>query len=215
MNVSASSFLSTFIDKPVPLLQQPDTNAHLYQDHKVVVCGRGKGAYNRPGNKSFRSLIRNYLQAYMTATSKFQKGDILHRIVDDVREQELVFVKKTSNGWTRISEKEMKDKIGHAVREAVAQEHRNQKEITNGTHGSCSIGSSGDMSASANSSSSNHHQFPSDLDERRSHFDRMLERFRQGQVQSQVLAVSNDPVVGPDVDPLIGSFAHVSSHAAV
>ena len=94
-----------------------------------VVCGRGKGSYNRPGNKKFRALVATYIPQYMNARSKVDKSMILNSIIDKVRSftnpdtgRPAQFVKfsKKEGGWTEIGDDLAREKVGHAMREAIA-----------------------------------------------------------------------------------------------
>ena len=93
-----------------------------------VVCGRGKGSYNRPGNKRFRSLVATYIPQYKRARSKIDKSMVLNDIIDKVRSftnpdsgSAAQFVKYTkSSGWVLIGDEHAREKVGHAIREAIA-----------------------------------------------------------------------------------------------
>ena len=106
-----------------------------------VVCGRGKGSYNRPGNVHFRSLITAYIPQYMRSKSKIDKTTILSSIVDEVRSfrnpetgRSADFVKYTkSAGWSTIGDEQAREKVGHAIREAITtkdnQENNTKKKV--------------------------------------------------------------------------------------
>jgi hypothetical protein len=93
-----------------------------------IFCGRGKGFYNRPGNKSFRTLVGSYIPAYLAAKTKVDKSAVLNTIVDKVRNlhdpttgrpaQFIKFSKKT--GWVEIGDEQAREKVGHAMREAIS-----------------------------------------------------------------------------------------------
>lgn len=166
-------------------------NAPSHADDRTVVCGRGKGAYNRPGNKRFRSLIRSYLPSYLNAPNKLQKGAVIQRIAYDAEAQGLQFVRKTNDlrdEWCELDAKERRDKIGHAIREAVAD----QKNHTSGSLRKKSAQSptemdydalnmiSSDCTISTTHSLDGSEDLDIDLEDRRSRFDRMLESFRLG-----------------------------------
>jgi hypothetical protein len=88
-------------------------------DHDVV-CGRGKGSYNRPGNKVFRHLLQQHVRAYLTARTKLDKSLVLNTIVEQVRRQGR-FIKRGKDGrWHEIGDDVAREKVGHAMREAIA-----------------------------------------------------------------------------------------------
>ena len=92
-----------------------------------VVCGRGKGSYNRPGNKHFRALVATYIPQYQSSRSKVDKSMILNTIIDRVRSftnpdtgLPADFVKYTkTTGWVKIGDEHAREKVGHAIREAI------------------------------------------------------------------------------------------------
>jgi hypothetical protein len=88
-------------------------------DHDVV-CGRGKGSYNRPGNKAFRTLLQQHVRDYLTARTKLDKSLVLSTIVEQVRRRGR-FVKRGKDGrWHEIGDDVAREKVGHAIREAIA-----------------------------------------------------------------------------------------------
>jgi hypothetical protein len=89
-----------------------------------VVCGRGKGSYNRPGNRHFREIVRAHVAEYLSSKSKLDKSLILNRIIEQVRAQNggtALFVKERAKdgAWFEIGDDQAREKVGHAIREAV------------------------------------------------------------------------------------------------
>lgn len=89
-----------------------------------VVCGRGKGSYNKPGNKRFREIVKEHMSEYMGARTKFDKSTVLQNIIDIIREQNngtARFIKQNKDGsWYEISEDAAREKVGHTLRESIA-----------------------------------------------------------------------------------------------
>ena len=90
-----------------------------------VVCGRGKGSYNRPGNRLFRKIVHENILEYTKAKSRFCKSMVLNAIVEKVRNQangKARFVKydKKRGSWLEIGDDQAREKVGHAIREAIA-----------------------------------------------------------------------------------------------
>ena len=87
-----------------------------------VVCGRGKGSYNRPGNRRFRTIVQLHMDEYQ-ASSKTDKTMVLNRIMDLVQAQNkgtTRFVKRGKDGlFTVISDDLTREKVGHAMRETI------------------------------------------------------------------------------------------------
>lgn len=93
-----------------------------------IYCGRGKGFYNRPGNKKFRVLVAAHIRTYVGAKSKVDKSAVLNTIIDEVRStvdpatgRPAQFIKFTKHtGWVEIGDDQAREKVGHAMREAIA-----------------------------------------------------------------------------------------------
>jgi hypothetical protein len=87
-----------------------------------VVCGRGKGSYNRPGNRRFRAIVQQYTDEYQSS-SKIDKTMVLNRIMDLVQAQNegtTRFCKRGKDGlFTVISDDLAREKVGHAIRETI------------------------------------------------------------------------------------------------
>jgi hypothetical protein len=112
-----------------------EIGGHHYEPADVdIFCGRGKGFYNRPGNKTFRTLVCSYIPAYLAAKTKVDKSAVLNTIVDKVRAltdpitgrpaQFIKFSKKT--GWVEIGDEQAREKVGHAMREAISSVEEQQ-----------------------------------------------------------------------------------------
>jgi hypothetical protein len=88
-----------------------------------VVCGRGKGSYNRPGNVAFRKVIRMYIKDYMSARTKFEKTTVLNAVIDRLHTEEqarfLKFNSRTKQ-WFEITDDQAREKVGHTMRETIA-----------------------------------------------------------------------------------------------
>jgi hypothetical protein len=94
-----------------------------------VVCGRGKGSYNRPGNRRFRAIVQQHTDEYQGARSKMEKTMVLNRIMDRVQAQNqgtTMFLKVGKDGlFTVISDDNAREKVGHAIRESILAVEQN------------------------------------------------------------------------------------------
>ena len=98
-----------------------------------VVLGRGKGFYNRPGNKRFREIVCQHMSEYQAARTKLDKSMILNGIIDRVRQENNGrFVKndKKKGGWIVIDDGLAREKVGHAMREAIAAKNGKESELS-------------------------------------------------------------------------------------
>lgn len=102
-----------------------------------VVCGRGKGSYNRPGNRFFQQLCREQMQTYLHASSKTEKSIVLLKIVKTVKSiYNGRFLKYDSRQkcWYEISDSLARSKVGHAMREVMTNKVDNGSSISTDTN---------------------------------------------------------------------------------
>jgi hypothetical protein len=88
-----------------------------------IICGRGKGHYNRPGCKRLREVIRGFIPEYLAAKSKVDKSAVISRILDAVKSQNnstTRFVKCKKGTWYEIGDDQAREKVGHTMRETIA-----------------------------------------------------------------------------------------------
>lgn len=134
-----TSFIAKY-QVPVPTTPTTNSRTNTTADHPIssfhqytptewdVVCGRGKGSYNRPGNKRFRAIVQEHVQEYCSAISKLDKTCVLNRILHCVQAQnqgQAIFCKLKLSVWYCISDDMAREKCGHAIREAIqSAEHQ-------------------------------------------------------------------------------------------
>ena len=86
-------------------------------------CSRKTFGHHRPGNKLFRTIVQDHVHTYISARTKLDKSIVLNRIIEVVRSQEnqtariVKYSKET--GWFDIGDDQAREKVGHAMREAV------------------------------------------------------------------------------------------------
>jgi hypothetical protein len=130
----SNDFLQKFslaVPNAITMLSNTNTETPLESSYEPgcfdVVCGRGKGSYNRPGNKHFRAIVASCVSDYHNAKTKLDKTAVLGGIVDQVQSlrdpqtgKPARFVKYSKqNGWVQIGKDSAREKVGHAMREAV------------------------------------------------------------------------------------------------
>ncbi|GAX26614.1 hypothetical protein FisN_21Lh084 [Fistulifera solaris] len=97
-----------------------------------VVCSRGKVFYSLPGNVRFRNTIRCYISVYLAASSKMDKSAVINKIVDNALNSTkgptrfLKYHARTCT-WSIMGHDQVRDKVGHALREAIYDMERNNK----------------------------------------------------------------------------------------
>jgi hypothetical protein len=103
---------------------------------RIQIRNKCEHENNRPGNKLFRSLVATFIPQYISARTKMDKSMVLNAIIDQVNlytnpDTGLAaqFVKYTKAAeWVMIADEHAREKVGHAIREAIAaQEHTNHR----------------------------------------------------------------------------------------
>ncbi|GKY94838.1 hypothetical protein MPSEU_000449000 [Mayamaea pseudoterrestris] len=119
---SSSASSTTTTAKPLQRKHASHPREPLPND---VVCGRGKGSYNCPGNRKFRAVVKKYMHQYVTAKTKVDKSTVLQAVLNSfVSATNGRFVKydKSLQTYVEIPLHEAREKVGHAMREALAAE---------------------------------------------------------------------------------------------
>jgi hypothetical protein len=84
-----------------------------------VLCGRCKDAFNNIGNRRFRVTVSLWLSRYVNAPTRQDKSLIINAIRELVRETGGRFLKHRNGGFGELSDKEIREKVGHALRDMV------------------------------------------------------------------------------------------------
>ena len=97
-----------------------------------ILCGRGRGVWEHPGNRRFKSLIEAQAEKYATARNKMDKGVVVASIVDSIREEGILFVKKDSKSqrWVDIGEYQAREKTSHAMRDHICKRRTTSRNST-------------------------------------------------------------------------------------
>ena len=90
---------------------------------KDILCGRGRGIFGHVGNRRFKKLIEAYANDYITAKNKVDKGVVVASLVDSIRGEGILFVKKDAKAqcWYDIGEYQARDKTSHAIRDYMSK----------------------------------------------------------------------------------------------
>lgn len=94
-----------------------------------VICGRGKPFYRHTGNRRFRLIVAIHLEPYIKALTMLDKSLLVISIVDSLRARNGAFVKwdRNANRWLDIGNKLAREKVGHALRDAIHSQEREFK----------------------------------------------------------------------------------------
>ncbi len=103
-----------------------------------VISGRGKFYAKHPGNCKFLSIISFHLDAYEDARHSHKKKAFITRLcVEKVRAWGGKFLKEKDGEWMDIGDKKAKEKVSHAIRDALAARRTNESK----RHGIQELGS--------------------------------------------------------------------------
>lgn len=102
-----------------------------------VICSRAKQFYQLPGCQRFRHIVRAAIPAYMKACSRLDKSSVIASIIDMVIHHpdfgRIRFWKynNASNTWVMLNSDQIRDKVGHALREMIQEMKRTQRKKIN------------------------------------------------------------------------------------
>jgi hypothetical protein len=87
-----------------------------------ILCGRHKLAFNNIGNRRFRVTISLWLDRYIAATTRAHKTRVVILIIDVLLGAGARFFKHdaSTDSWVTLSTKEIRAKVGHAIRDMLA-----------------------------------------------------------------------------------------------
>jgi len=90
-----------------------------------ILCGRDKEAFRHVGNRRFRHVVKLNLVPYARAKGRQDKSAVILSVIEQVREMGGRFVKRKKGGrvLVELSDKQVREKVGHAIRDmATAQQ---------------------------------------------------------------------------------------------
>jgi hypothetical protein len=108
---------------PLPLDFQPGPHD--------VICGRGKLAWNHPGNRRFRLAVEMSIDKYSSADTKLEKSLIVSGIIESVRHASphAGFVKHDTDGrWYIVSDQLAREKAGQCLRDLLHHKYRSSNK---------------------------------------------------------------------------------------
>jgi hypothetical protein len=86
-----------------------------------VICGRHKDAWNNVGNRRFRIIVALSVVKYIHAPTRAHKSTVIRDIVDTIHSSGGRFLQqykcRNASTWEELDEKQMYDKVGHALRD--------------------------------------------------------------------------------------------------
>ena len=87
-----------------------------------VLSGRDKQSFNHIGNRRFRVVIGMNLQRYLDAKTRYERSEMILSFVRELRgDANMRFIKRRGSKYIELNEKQSREKVGHALRDAAAQ----------------------------------------------------------------------------------------------
>ena len=118
----------------------PSTNDDNYDDDDSklteydILVGRHKNAFNHVGNRRFRVVISSFLPKYFDSPSRTHRARLVLEIIEAIQRTGGRFVKGSSKGdggaLVELNDKEKRNKVGHALRDAARAHINNKKGST-------------------------------------------------------------------------------------
>ena len=116
---------TNYDNQPKTLSALPKTLSPVTLRDIDVICGRDKSAFNHVGNRRFRVTISIFLKRYLNTPSRLDRSILIYEILDTVHQSGGRFLKQSKSGvWVELTQKEQRNKIGHALRDAAAASNR-------------------------------------------------------------------------------------------
>lgn len=126
-SISPTPTKNTWMDETPPMLEVSCHKPHIIypESHRLtgydVLVGRHRLAFNHPGNRRFRVIVSMHLARYHQHPDRKQRSRLIAEIVETIEHAGGCFLKETkSDQLEEISEKEKRNKVGHALRDAAA-----------------------------------------------------------------------------------------------
>lgn len=94
-----------------------------------IICGRGSVAFNNIGNRRFRILIGLNVEKYSVVEGRHNKGHFIGTLVHEiVHEIGARFYKLKNGHLTELTEPQVRQKVGHALRDMLVFQENQQQQ---------------------------------------------------------------------------------------
>ena len=100
-------------EKSQPGLQNRQQSGLIVPSTNDILCGKGKSFFNHEGNKRFRDIVDKYINAYIQASKRSKRSEIVKAVVNETFGIGARFLKKSENKleWYDGGEKLAKEKV--------------------------------------------------------------------------------------------------------
>ena len=104
-----------------------------------ILCGRGIGNFNSPGNRRFKEIISEYVDTYQQAPSKVEKTEVVQKVLKTIKINGGRFIKQSDvdgREWYEISDREALEKTAHKLRDYISAQEMKSTAPNNSRHSS-------------------------------------------------------------------------------
>jgi hypothetical protein len=122
INISASSSSSSSNTPTMSFLPKDYTP----DETDDILCGRGNVYSSRPGNQYFQRIIQDNRSRYQEASTRPAKIKVVDDILKDIHRRGVKFTKMSNNNnrWCELDNVAAHQKIGHAIRDTIRLNER-------------------------------------------------------------------------------------------
>ena len=120
-NTNGAETIATAVITSTPITTPERRYLSEEPTRQDVLCGRGYGNVNHPGNMAFQQIIRDHTTEYETATEQNVKSKILKKVLQHVHNSQRRILKHDVDidQWYEISHTHAHRKIGHCLRDTI------------------------------------------------------------------------------------------------
>ena len=107
-----------FLFQRVPMDNKGSEKSPTRRD---ILCGRGKGLLNHPGNQRFLEFLKANATSYIEAPTRVEKTIVIAAIFSYLQKEGIRFMKEDqkTRRYVELSEDKAREKIAHAMRDYI------------------------------------------------------------------------------------------------
>jgi hypothetical protein len=107
-----------------PRIEISQLEVNFYPSDSSVICGRGKGSYDHPGNRRLRMLVNKFAADYSQADRKLAKSAIVTNIITEIRQEGGIFCKYEKGKWFEVRDYNAREKVSALLRDLLPTDYR-------------------------------------------------------------------------------------------
>jgi hypothetical protein len=108
--------------------ERSQLGVNFHPSDSSVICGRGKGSYDHPGNRRLRLLASTFAADYSQASRKLAKSAIVTNIIAEIRQEGGIFYKYEKGEWFEVADYNAREKVSALLRDLLPTDYRSSAE---------------------------------------------------------------------------------------